>query len=101
MIDFFLKFLLKILKFYYFLKSSKHKSKLARKSQQDGLALLNNCNTNSTIPANQIENTIESNGIKHSKNGTPRVASLFMDNAPVHIDVGGCIYTSSLETLTK
>lgn len=36
-----------------------------------------------------------------SKCGMPRVASLSMDTAPVHIDVGGCIYTSSLETLTK
>lgn len=36
-----------------------------------------------------------------SKCGMPRAASLCMDNAPVHIDVGGCIYTSSLETLTK
>jgi len=29
------------------------------------------------------------------------VANLSVENAPVHIDVGGCIYTSSLETLTK
>jgi len=35
------------------------------------------------------------------KCGTPRVANLSVENAPVHIDVGGCIYTSSLETLTK
>ena len=33
--------------------------------------------------------------------GTPRAARLSVENAPVHIDVGGCIYTSSLETLTK
>jgi hypothetical protein len=38
---------------------------------------------------------------QHSKNGMPRAACLSLDNAPVHIDVGGCIYTSSLETLTK
>jgi hypothetical protein len=31
----------------------------------------------------------------------PRAAALSMDTAPVHIDVGGCIYTSSLETLTR
>ena len=31
----------------------------------------------------------------------PRAASLSIENAPVHIDVGGCIYTSSLDTLTK
>ncbi len=36
-----------------------------------------------------------------SKNGMPRAACLSLENAPVHIDVGGCIYTSSLETLTK
>jgi len=35
------------------------------------------------------------------KCGTPRAARLSIENAPVHIDVGGCIYTSSLETLTK
>ncbi len=35
------------------------------------------------------------------KYGTPRPARLSVENAPVHIDVGGCIYTSSLETLTK
>jgi hypothetical protein len=39
---------------------------------------------------------------KQSKSaGMPRPASLTMENAPVHIDVGGCIYTSSLETLTR
>ncbi|XP_060809895.1 BTB/POZ domain-containing protein Tiwaz [Amyelois transitella] len=32
--------------------------------------------------------------------GIPRVAPTTKDNAPVHIDVGGTIYTSSLETLT-
>ena len=57
--------------------------------------------------------TTSSNGTSHSptlqltsnetsfKLGTPRVANLSVENAPVHIDVGGCIYTSSLETLTK
>ncbi|XP_063633512.1 BTB/POZ domain-containing protein Tiwaz isoform X1 [Cydia splendana] len=32
--------------------------------------------------------------------GIPRVAPTTKFNAPVHIDVGGTIYTSSLETLT-
>lgn len=32
--------------------------------------------------------------------GIPRVAATTKFNAPVHIDVGGTIYTSSLETLT-
>lgn len=36
-----------------------------------------------------------------AKFGTPRAAQHSVENAPVHIDVGGCIYTSSLETLTK
>lgn len=36
-----------------------------------------------------------------SKFGMPRAANLSITNAPVHIDVGGCIYTSSLETLAK
>jgi hypothetical protein len=36
-----------------------------------------------------------------NKCGMPRAANLSITNAPVHIDVGGCIYTSSLETLTK
>ncbi|XP_013179147.1 PREDICTED: BTB/POZ domain-containing protein KCTD1 [Papilio xuthus] len=34
-------------------------------------------------------------------NYMPRVASTSPFKAPVHIDVGGVIYTSSLETLTK
>ncbi len=33
--------------------------------------------------------------------GMPRPAMLSIENAPVHIDVGGCSYTTSLETLTK
>uniref|UniRef100_A0A2H1VXK7 SFRICE_012252 n=1 Tax=Spodoptera frugiperda TaxID=7108 RepID=A0A2H1VXK7_SPOFR len=33
--------------------------------------------------------------------GIPRVATTTKDNAPVHIDVGGTIYTSCLETLTS
>lgn len=33
--------------------------------------------------------------------GIPSVAAASRYTAPVHIDVGGTIYTSSLETLTK
>lgn len=33
--------------------------------------------------------------------GIPCVAAALRYTAPVHIDVGGTIYTSSLETLTK
>lgn len=33
--------------------------------------------------------------------GIPCVAAASRYTAPVHIDVGGTIYTSSLETLTK
>ncbi|XP_071958135.1 BTB/POZ domain-containing protein kctd15-like [Antedon mediterranea] len=36
-----------------------------------------------------------------SPQGVPRVAPLHRQTAPVHIDVGGTMYTSSLETLTK
>jgi len=46
-------------------------------------------------------NHIINNNNNNNKYGTPRVANLSVENAPVHIDVGGCIYTSSLETLTK
>lgn len=33
--------------------------------------------------------------------GIPKPAQLTQTNAPVHIDVGGHMYTSSLATLTK
>lgn len=36
-----------------------------------------------------------------SKCGIPKPAELCIENAPIHIDVGGILYTSSLETLTK
>ena len=87
-------------KISFFPPSSKHKSKLARKQQPE------HCNTNNLSQNNvQMENnnyneTI-TNGNKLNKSGVPREAKLTMENAPVHIDVGGCIYTSSLETLTK
>lgn len=37
----------------------------------------------------------------HKITGIPCVAAASKYTAPVHIDVGGTIYTSSLETLTK
>lgn len=37
----------------------------------------------------------------HKISGIPCVAAASRYTAPVHIDVGGTIYTSSLETLTK
>ena len=40
-------------------------------------------------------------GHKQSLSGIPCVAAASRYTAPVHIDVGGTIYTSSLETLTK
>lgn len=36
-----------------------------------------------------------------SNQGIPTPAQLTKSNAPVHIDVGGHMYTSSLATLTK
>lgn len=50
------------------------------------------------IPTNQ---KLKENTSCLGKNGTPKAALLSVENAPVHIDVGGSIYTSSLETLTK
>ncbi|KAF6770056.1 hypothetical protein AHF37_11564 [Paragonimus kellicotti] len=45
-------------------------------------------------------------GIKHTSNwssglGVPKPATPTRFTAPVHVDVGGVLYTSSLETLTK
>uniref|UniRef100_A0A0K8S8E3 BTB domain-containing protein n=3 Tax=Lygus hesperus TaxID=30085 RepID=A0A0K8S8E3_LYGHE len=40
-------------------------------------------------------------GYNHKITGIPYVAAANRYTAPVHIDVGGTIYTSSLETLTK
>lgn len=34
-------------------------------------------------------------------NGIPRAANLTLDNSPVHLNVGGRVYTTSLETLTS
>ncbi|KAK9499296.1 hypothetical protein O3M35_002352 [Rhynocoris fuscipes] len=47
--------------------------------------------TNSPAPAD----------FNHKITGIPFVAAANRYTAPVHIDVGGTIYTSSLETLTK
>jgi hypothetical protein len=62
-----------------------------------------NQNLTSQISPNNPKNINNSttNSQIMSKFGTPRSAQLSVENAPVHIDVGGCIYTSSLETLTK
>lgn len=38
--------------------------------------------------------------VPNPQHGIPVVATTSRFNAPVHIDVGGTIYTSSLETLT-
>lgn len=59
-------------------------------------------NSSSVNIANSLITTFNNQPFSVSnKCGIPRAACLSMDNAPVHIDVGGCIYTSSLETLTK
>lgn len=46
---------------------------------------------------------LSASGCIHTKpiTGIPCVAAASRYTAPVHIDVGGTIYTSSLETLTK
>ncbi|XP_066288610.1 BTB/POZ domain-containing protein kctd15-like [Branchiostoma lanceolatum] len=44
---------------------------------------------------------METNGVQVVMSGIPRVASPCREKAPVHIDVGGHIYTSSLSTLAK
>lgn len=56
--------------------------------------------TSSSSSSSSTSSSSSCNGIL-SKCGMPRAAALSMDTAPVHIDVGGCIYTSSLETLTR
>ena len=56
--------------------------------------------TTGSPPGNQ---GLSSSGCIHTKpiTGIPCVAAASRYTAPVHIDVGGTIYTSSLETLTK
>ncbi|XP_065220411.1 BTB/POZ domain-containing protein Tiwaz isoform X2 [Planococcus citri] len=55
--------------------------------------------TNSSSPTPSIPPP--SLGYNHKITGIPCVAAASKYTAPVHIDVGGTIYTSSLETLTK
>jgi hypothetical protein len=57
--------------------------------------------TTGSPPGNQ--GLSSASGCIHSKpiTGIPCVAAASRYTAPVHIDVGGTIYTSSLETLTK
>lgn len=52
-----------------------------------------------TSPTNSIYSNIVN--MNHKISGIPCVAAASRYTAPVHIDVGGSIYTSSLETLTK
>jgi hypothetical protein len=68
-------------------------------NNQNQLITTSHLNNNTTNHSpSSLSTQFDSNLIKY---GTPRVASLSVENAPVHIDVGGCTYTSSLETLTK
>lgn len=57
--------------------------------------------TTGSPPGNQ--GLSSASGCIHTKpiTGIPCVAAASRYTAPVHIDVGGTIYTSSLETLTK
>lgn len=58
--------------------------------------------SSSVSPAISVAgNYLHSGGHKQSMSGIPCVAAASRYTAPVHIDVGGTIYTSSLETLTK
>ncbi|KAI2806897.1 hypothetical protein RDWZM_006310 [Blomia tropicalis] len=52
-----------------------------------------------TSPTNSIHSNLVN--LNHKISGIPCVAAASRYTAPVHIDVGGSIYTSSLETLTK
>lgn len=52
-----------------------------------------------TSPTNSIHSSLVN--LNHKISGIPCVAAASRYTAPVHIDVGGSIYTSSLETLTK
>ena len=67
-------------------------------------------NSSSPTPANSGSSPVGNQGLSstapgclHTKpiTGIPCVAAASRYTAPVHIDVGGTIYTSSLETLTK
>ncbi|XP_017482320.1 PREDICTED: BTB/POZ domain-containing protein kctd15-like [Rhagoletis zephyria] len=52
-----------------------------------------------TSPTNSVHSSLVN--LNHKISGIPCVAAASRYTAPVHIDVGGSIYTSSLETLTK
>lgn len=58
---------------------------------------------NSGSPNQGLSSSSAATGCIHTKpiTGIPCVAAASRYTAPVHIDVGGTIYTSSLETLTK
>ncbi|RWS31662.1 hypothetical protein B4U80_00734 [Leptotrombidium deliense] len=61
-------------------------------SHQESVSPVSNCGaSNQSTPAK----------FNHKISGIPCVAAASRYTAPVHIDVGGTIYTSSLETLTK
>lgn len=58
--------------------------------------------SSSVSPAISVAgNYLHTSAHKQSLSGIPCVAAASRYTAPVHIDVGGTIYTSSLETLTK
>lgn len=58
--------------------------------------------SSSVSPAISVAgNYLHTSSHKQSMSGIPCVAAASRYTAPVHIDVGGTIYTSSLETLTK
>ncbi|XP_076333433.1 BTB/POZ domain-containing protein kctd15-like [Tachypleus tridentatus] len=55
----------------------------------------------SWMDSKMMMTSIESANYSHKISGIPCVAAATRFTAPVHIDVGGDIYTSSLQTLTK
>lgn len=75
--------------------STKSVSPTCPKSIMTGLM----ATSDSRSPLSLVANPAES--YNHKISGIPFVAAASRYTAPVHIDVGGTIYTSSLETLTK
>ncbi|GIY54281.1 hypothetical protein CEXT_685981 [Caerostris extrusa] len=70
-------------------------TKRSRSAEDDG-------NTDKCNKALMDQKLLMSDGnYNHKISGIPCVAAASRYTAPVHIDVGGSIYTSSLETLTK
>ncbi|KAL3859929.1 hypothetical protein ACJMK2_010111 [Sinanodonta woodiana] len=55
----------------------------------------------SSPPSLSLSPSLQQNGNFSKMNGVPFPATPTRYTAPVHIDVGGVIYTSSLDTLTK